>query len=795
MKKKICTREISQRIIECLDGVENNISPTIKKTFTFKGRKSPEIITKVMSVLTDEQDLILDPFLGSGTSILAAVEANRKLLGIELDNYTYQVTKTLFEEVNYDVLSEYFSVIEEKVKNKVMNLYKTECCGKDNYIKKVLFDPINGKEGYFNPKSNREIINGENVKLLYECNECKSTTKKFDEIDWNRIEELSSIDTSKFPNDNYIVNSRINITASTGADKFSAIFTKRNKIALLTIQEAITSLPISKEKDLLQQVLVATLSLARIAMYGSSTDILYHVLHEGAQDMNVWSLFELKYANFLKFKTKYDYVQVNDFSNNPKYSIIQGDYYNYLKENSGLKFDGIFTDFPYTDQVPYLERNQLFRVWLSQFDDSKQKYALTDKMLDAEIVVTNAETRKNKNLLNYFNDLDKMFMTFYHHLKDGKNVVVFTKLGKSKYFNVFTNIIDLARKNGFEYVFRIGIEKNDPTLRKQSAYLNTLINEVIIVFQKLPDNQRYLYIGTENYENKIIDNIYREIKRVKDDSFTITAAILSIKKDLMKKGYVFNDDLEKKIISIIKDNFYIDTFQSIQLNKNRLYFDQEDEETLFKKLYELVPVYIAKLLDEKGRFVLEDLYIKLIDELSDGNNKVFYDILNNDKNIAEIDSLIFMKTDINGKYYVKKQLPKDFNQNAIDVATMDPYDFEELCKNLLEKERYSDVHRKGGSGDLGVDIIAKKFNGNESEWWFIQCKRWVSNVDATPLQRLISERERLGATKVACYTTSDFSKDAKLIAKAQNVEIINGEELIIRLNTYFPNLYYNSNWI
>ena len=258
-------------------------------------------------------------------------------------------------------------------------------------------------------------------------------------------------------------------------------------------------------------------------------------------------------------------------------------------------------------------------------------------------------------------------------------------------------------------------------------------------------------------------------------------------------GIHYDDKLQDSIVDTINNNFYVDSNQEIQLDKKRLYLDQEDEDTLFKKLYELVPFYVANLLNKKGKFVLEDLYVELIDELSDGNNKTLYNLLNDDDNIKMIDELVADKTDTDGKYYIKKELPKNFNQDAIDVATMDPYGFEDLCKTLLEYENYADVHRKGGSGDLGVDIVSKFFDGNTSETWLIQCKRWVSNVDATPIQRLISERERLGANKLACYTTSAYSKDAIKIAKAQNVELVAGKDLIIKLNKHFPGKYYNSN--
>lgn len=795
MKKKIATSDLVSKVTTALSDTENNVPRSIKETFTFKGRKSPEIIEKVLGALTNEGDYILDPFVGSGMTLIASRNCNRRFMGIELDNYTYSVIKTLFEIVNYSVLGKYFLQVEKAVKESVMNLYRTECCGKENYIKKVLFDPQNGKEGYFNPKPNREIIDGQNIKLMASCEVCGANSKRFAEIDWKKVEEASEIDVSRFPNDTYLVNSRINITQSTGAHKYGAIFTHRNKAALLMIQNEISKLPSSNEKEFLQHALVASLSLARIAMYGSSTDILYHVVNEKAQDMNVWDLFESKYRRFLKFQKNYKKALSTDFSNNDNYAIVNEDYYKYLQENPDLIFDAIVTDFPYTDQVPYLERNQMFRIWLNHFDEKKENFILTNEMLESEIVVTNATKRKSKNLERYYNDIDKMFKTFYEHLPVGGPVIIVTKLGRMKYFNVFARIVDYARKNGFEYTFRIGVEKNDPTLRKQSAYKNTLINEVVIGFEKLDCKNRYLYVDNENYESKLVDDIYRELKKIKDIPYTITAAVVKVKKELTLKGVVFDKSVQSLIIDVINNNFYVGEGQEIQLNKKRLYLDQEDEDTLFKKLYELVPFYVEKLLKKNGKFVLEDLYVELIDELSDGNNRTLFSLLNDDDNIKEIDTLVRSKTDMSadGRYYIRKQLPKEFNTDAVDIATMDPYDFEYLCKSLLEHENYADVHRKGGSGDLGVDIVAKWFNGNTSETWLVQCKRWVSKVDATPIQRLVSERERLGANCVACYTTSDFSKDAKKIAKLQNVKLIDGAELITRLSYYFPGKYYNSN--
>lgn len=800
MKKKNNIDNIlnTDMLATAVSNIENKIDRNIKSTFSFKGRKSSAITEAVIKALTKEGDKVLDPFLGSGTTILATQKINRNLLGIELDNYTYNVSKQLFENRDMVELDGMFKLVEDRARNNIQSLYETSCCGEKNYILKTLFDPNTSRgdrDGYFNPEPNREIKDGKNIKLLNVCPVCGNKSKKFSEVDWDKLSEINQLDVSEFPNDKYIENSRINITSSTGADFYGKIFTKRNKVALLRLQQAITSLPTSDEKYFLQHVLVSSLKLARTAMYGSSTDILYHVVLEKAQEMNVWELFQKQYHNFLQFKEKYQYAQSDSFSTGNNYSVVNDDYASYLNnQNPKEKYDLIFTDFPYTDQVPYLERNQLFRIWLKHFADSSDIYDLTDYMLEKEIVVSNAPTRSNKNMENFYEDVDRMFSVLGEHLDNYKPLVFFIKLGKKKYFNVFANIINSARKNGFEYAARVGVEKNDPTLRKQSAFNNTLIDEVLVGFVKLPEEDKYFFLDKVNYEHHIVEMIYTLIKN--NDSINLSEGLVAIKEDLRDNYNVLADhELIRKISKIINENFRISDNQELSLSNTILYIDQEenDKDNLFSKIYNLIPMFIDNLFEKNnGRFVLEDLYVELVDNLTDGTTSIFNELLDNSNNINMIVQLLNQLCDRNDKYYIPLSLADHVPEDAIDIIKMDPYDFEELCKRLLSKEGFTDVIRKGGSGDLGVDLLAKKFNGNSEEKWLIQCKRWVNNVDATPLQRLDSERSRLTADKVECITTSHYTRDAQTIAKEREVLTTNGIDLLKRLNKQFPGYYFNS---
>lgn len=774
-------------IITKVGNAENIVPDSLRKTFNFKGRKSPSIAQSVLSCLSNGNELIFDPFAGGGSFIIASVRSGNRMISTEIDNYTYNADKALFESLDKTKLKKYFSIVEETCKDYVMTLYETECCGVKNYINKLLYDPQNDE--YYNPSPNREIKDGKNIIFVQSCPICNNKSKQFDTIDMQKIESLKSIDTSRFPHTQYIENSRINITASTGADYYDRIFTTRNKIALLSIQDAILKLPASKEKDFLEQVLVSCLSLARIAMYGSSTDILYHVVTHGAQEMNVWMLFRQKYKNFLRFKEDFEDIQTNDITCNEKYKFYNLNYKEFLYSNPHLLFDMVYTDFPYTDQVPYIERNQMFRVWLKSFYDC-DKYQLTSEMLDSEIVQTNAHKRKEKQKIEtYYHDMDELFSVLYTHLKKDGLMVFTIKLGKEKYFKTYMEIINLARKNGFEYTFRMGIEKNDPTLRKQSAYANTFINEMIVIFYKLEPEDRYWYFGNDNYEFLMTKKIYNYL--LKKDNVTLSTAVSIIRNDLQSKySHIPTESDNLKIMSILKANFMVYNGY-IQIDNNRLYLDIEDEADLYTKLYDLIPIYIGNLLKKNEKFVLEDIYFELINSLCDGNPKTISQILETPKHQTAITSLIANYCDISNGYYIEKKSIIKPSKEAIDISQLSGTDFELLIKKLLEAAGYLNVVRIGGAGDLGVDIMASKLENKELKHYIFQCKRWVANVGSDPIQRLFAERSRRNLDYAVCLTTSGYTKDGLDAAKDFEVDIYNGIQVLGLLNKYFPGKYYN----
>lgn len=77
----------SQFIAPVVSGKERTKHPT---------QKSLKIMEQIIQIHTNENDLVLDPFMGSGTTGIAALRNKRKFIGIELDIEFFDITLKRF---------------------------------------------------------------------------------------------------------------------------------------------------------------------------------------------------------------------------------------------------------------------------------------------------------------------------------------------------------------------------------------------------------------------------------------------------------------------------------------------------------------------------------------------------------------------------------------------------------------------------------------------------------------------------------------------------------------------------
>ena len=78
--------------------VWNDVSSMREKKHLDHGATFPlKMCTRLINMYSHKDDIVLDPFLGTGTTVLAALENNRRGIGIELTDRFFEVAK---EEVN-----------------------------------------------------------------------------------------------------------------------------------------------------------------------------------------------------------------------------------------------------------------------------------------------------------------------------------------------------------------------------------------------------------------------------------------------------------------------------------------------------------------------------------------------------------------------------------------------------------------------------------------------------------------------------------------------------------------------
>ena len=62
-------------------------------------QKPLSILNELINVLTNPDDVVLDPFMGSGSTCVAAAMNGRRYIGIELSEEYYSIAKQRLSEI------------------------------------------------------------------------------------------------------------------------------------------------------------------------------------------------------------------------------------------------------------------------------------------------------------------------------------------------------------------------------------------------------------------------------------------------------------------------------------------------------------------------------------------------------------------------------------------------------------------------------------------------------------------------------------------------------------------------
>lgn len=81
------------------DFVETSVTPYGERKYGKHPTQKPEVLIQhFIDILSNPRDMILDPFMGSGTTGVVAKRSNRDFIGIELDNGYFEIAQKRIQE-------------------------------------------------------------------------------------------------------------------------------------------------------------------------------------------------------------------------------------------------------------------------------------------------------------------------------------------------------------------------------------------------------------------------------------------------------------------------------------------------------------------------------------------------------------------------------------------------------------------------------------------------------------------------------------------------------------------------
>jgi len=437
------------------------------------GKKPIECLNFIIEKFTNQNDIILDPFVGSGLIALETLKRNRKFIGMDINPISIELTTLMAELPSYERIKDAVSEIEKKVKDQINSCYQTQ---------------------------NNSIA----THYLYSGNEIQSVWIKGhknqrielspDKNDIELLEKFREYKTKNIGNPQFFQNSRIN------TDKTMTIYDLFTTRALFCIDTLIDQIN-RFEPDIRRALLLVLTSSSgqmskmvfAIANRGKKSGLSSDKIEVGSWaigywrstihfEINVWNCF-LNKANkllkSLKYIDKNPYVNISKslediFDSGSNLLLILGDTRTEIKRFRDDSIDLVITDPPHGDRIPYLELSSMWNAILN-----------AEPQYSNEIVVSNAKER-GKNLTTYNEIMEEVTTQLFRVLKpDGILALIFNSTD-IKYWEF---LINTSKHNGISFIGCFPMNYSASSI-VQDNRRGALKQDFVLIYIKCPTANR-----------------------------------------------------------------------------------------------------------------------------------------------------------------------------------------------------------------------------------------------------------------------------------------------------------------
>lgn len=733
----------------------------------------------VFEVLLGDGETALDPFGGSGIFTYAATDGDYLIRSNEWDPYTWRMSSAPWRTPKKSKITDTLAELERTTGARIQSLYASVCkCGSPITVDSIFFDRV-PLEYVHVTQHERLGKNGETVTYRQKkrCAKCGATEKFFTKADQDTLDAVSRIKLSSFGervfSSELIENSRININKHFLV--YGNFFPYRSKVALDILWAGIEALDADVNiKSFFQEAFLSIIPQAKYKDYRSKSQDL-HAPERQLREVNLWSRF-LEAVN-KRFKRLEEF----NFHRNDKCPIECMDFRDFLSAQPNESAGLVFTDPPWNDGNAYFEKSQIYHPWLnySLINDSDR--------LAKEVVVTDAPSRSAHDEARWWKDMAEFFSLCAKKTKPlGYLAVYFRPIPASRWLQNLNRLKFEARKAGYEPLLTIDANSKDPSMRIQQSASFVFSKDLVFVFLRLPEEMRRIVHGEHDLDYisfRLGSQLQEEmrgpfLRQEWDNAFYkfcraegLNELILPEKSDM--RTAVF----ERYMREVSPGKYLVKPDTPF----NGQYFDIPGQERLFS----YVPAIVEELTQDDATFTYEAFLLKLAAFVENGTRMLIREIER-----VDVTRMLrpYAEPDKGGKIFRRKSIP-DLAVSVRKLHDLDPYEFESFTASLLEAQGYTQVALMGGSGDRGVDVVARDSSGVRT---VVQCKRYLNNVSADPIQRLHSFAITRNAGRKIVITTAGFTKDAIDEAMRTGTELIDGQELQELVGKFLPDFLSSS---
>lgn len=490
------------------------------------GRKPHNVVAEYIENYTDVNDIVLDPFMGSGIVPIEAIKAKRKGIGIDINPMSKFIAENTVSNVDINIYKELANNIISEVSKECDELYKTKCpkCGEYCTAEIAVWD-----KGYLS-------------RIRFKCKNDGLVLKDADKYDLELIEKIKKNKRSLVYQHkiSYPTDTVLKYVKRSGKESIDELFTDRALIILSKLRDRISSVEDDKMKKLLLFTFTSMLANVSNMLPGDLEKVTYKSgwviskfwtpkIHT---ERNIFHCFQLRVNAIAKGKH-----EIEDVDEKLIDLFVQNS--NNMKFIEDESVDYIFTDPPYGESIAYLALSQFWNSWLS-----------SDVDYSNEIII---DTYRNKGYEDYSYRMLCTFMEMYRVLKD-KHYVSFTFHNRD--LQVWKGVMDAVRGAGFIL--------KDVTLQEQAVSsgtqginkMNTLTGDFVYTLLKdssIKNNSRPTIKPEESemYVKKVIANLVKKNNGITPSKLYeyLIPIIVQTQSYLDERGNAL--DIEK----ILKDNY------------------------------------------------------------------------------------------------------------------------------------------------------------------------------------------------------------------------------------------------